>query len=106
MSKITSCTEQQAFMDELAGWWPLAKGSLVEVRKPCVRARCPACASGKKHRAWLFSFTPPGGKRRCRYVPAELVPLLRQALDNGQQVERRLVELGVELLLRYRQERA
>ena len=105
MSKIKTSTEHQAFLDELARLWPLAKGSLAEVRKPCVRPNCPACKSGRKHPAWLFSFTQ-GGKRRCRYVPLELVPMLRQALDKGRQLEKRLVELGVDLLTRYRRNRS
>jgi hypothetical protein len=104
MSKIKMSPEHQAFLEELAALWPLAKGSLAEVRKPCIRPSCPACKSGRKHPAWLFSFTQ-GGKRRCRYVPLELAPVLRQALDNGRQLEKRLVELGVELLTRYRQDR-
>jgi len=104
MSKITPSHEQQAFLNELAGLWPLAKGSLVEVRKPCIRPKCAACRSGRKHRAWLLSYTQ-GGKRRCRYVPLKFVPTLRKALDNGRQLERRLTELGAELLQRYRQER-
>jgi hypothetical protein len=105
MSKIKVSPEHQAFLEELAALWPLAKGSLTEVRKPCIRPNCPACKSGRKHPAWLFSFSQ-AGKRRCRYVPAELVATLRQALDNGRQLEHRLVELGVELLSRYRQGRA
>lgn len=104
MSKTKSSHEHQAFLDELGSLWPLAKGSLAQVRKPCIRPNCPACRAGRKHPAWLFSFTQ-GGRRRCRYVPAELAPTLRQALDNGRQLELRLVELGVELLLRYRQGR-
>jgi hypothetical protein len=104
MKKTTITPQHQAFLDELVGLWPLAKGSLAQVRKPCIRANCAACRSGRKHPAWLFSFSQ-GGKRRCRYVPLELVPTLRQALDNGLQLERRLVELGAELLQRYRQER-
>jgi len=105
MSKIKPVPEQQAFLEELAGLWPLAKGSLAEVRKPCIRPNCPACRSGRKHPAWLFSFSQ-GGRRRCRYVPQELVPVLRQALDHGRRLEKRLVELGVELLTRYRQGRS
>ena len=104
MSKSKPSHDQRAFMEKLAGLWPLAKGSLVQVRKPCIRPNCAACRSGRKHSAWLFSFTR-NGKRRCRYVPLELVPALRKALDNGRQLERRLVELGAELLQRYRQER-
>ena len=104
MSKLYPTPQQQAFLDELTTLWPLAKGSLVEVRKPCIRPHCPACRSGRKHPAWLFTFTQ-GGKRRCRYVPGEWVATLRGALDNGRRLERRLVELGVELLVRYRQGR-
>ena len=104
MSKIKTTPEQQAFLDELAGLWPLAKGSLAEVRKPCIRPNCPACRSGKKHPALMFSFTK-AGKRRCRYVPAELAPLLRCALANGRRLEQRLSELGEELLERYRRQR-
>mgnify|MGYP001255324766 CR=1 FL=1 len=104
MSKTEVAPEQQAFLDELAGLWPLAKGSLAEVRKPCIRPHCPACRRGKKHPAVMFSFTH-AGKRRCRYIPAELAPLLRQALANGRRLEQRLAELGQELLERYRQQR-
>ena len=104
MSKSKTSPDQQAFLNELAGLWPLAKGSLAQVRKPCIRPNCAACRSGRKHRAWLLSFTQ-GRKRRCRYVPLEFVPTLRKALDNGRLLERRLVELGAELLQRYRQKR-
>ena len=104
MSKIKQSPEQKAFFNELIGLWPLAKGSLAQVRKPCMRPNCPACRSGRKHPAWLFSFTWDG-KRVCRYVPVQLVPILRQALDNGRRVERRLAELGAELLERYREQR-
>jgi hypothetical protein len=104
MSKNKPSIEHQAFLDELAALWPLAKGSLAQVRKPCIRPNCAACRSGRKHPAWLFSFTQ-AGKRRCRYVPAELAPTLRKALDNGRLLEKRLSELGVELLQRYRQSR-
>jgi hypothetical protein len=104
MSKTLPPPEQQAFLDELASWWPLAKGSLVEVRKPCVRPNCPACRDGRKHKAILFTFRQDG-RQRCRYVPAELAPVLRQALANGRRLEQRLAELGAELIQRYRQQR-
>jgi hypothetical protein len=104
MSKPKPISEQQAFLAEVAGLWPLAKGSLTQVRKPCIRPNCPACLSGRKHPAVLFSFARRG-KRVCRYVPAELAPVLRQALANGRRLEARLAELGEELLLRYRRQR-
>ena len=104
MSKTPFPSEQQAFLGELATLWPLAKGSLAEVRKPCIRPNCPACRSGKKHPMLIFNFRH-AGKQHCRYVSAELAPLLRQALENGRKLEKRLAELGVELLQRYRRQR-
>ena len=104
MGKTKLAPEQQAFLDELAGLWPLAKGSLGWVRKPCIRPHCPACRAGRKHPALLFTFTQ-AAKRRCRYVPAELEPILRQALANGRHLERRLAELGDELIARHRRQR-
>jgi hypothetical protein len=104
MSKKKLSAEQGAFLGELAGLWPLAKGSLAEVRKPCIRENCPACRDGRKHQALIFSFRT-GGKQRCLYVSAELEGPLRQALANGRQLERRLVELGEELIRRHRRER-
>jgi len=104
MSKPKRTPEHQAFLDELADLWPLAKGSLAEVHKPCIRPNCPACRSGKKHKAVIFCFSQ-AGKRRCRYVPADLAPLLGQALRNGRRVEQRLAELGAELLKQHRRQR-
>jgi hypothetical protein len=101
MSKNKLPSEQRAFLDELAGLWPLAKGSLAEVRKPCIRPNCPACRDGRKHKALIFSLRIDG-KQRCRYVPAELEGQLRQALANGRRLQRRLAELGEELIRRHR----
>jgi hypothetical protein len=39
------------------------------------------------------------------YVPAELVPRLRQALGNGKALEELLYQLGPELLRQHRQQR-
>jgi hypothetical protein len=105
MSKTKRSPDHQAFLDELADLWPLAKGSLTEVRKPCIRPNCPACKDGRKHKALFFSF-PKGGKRVCRYVPADLAPVLRQALANGRRLEQRLAQLGEALLETYRKDRS
>jgi hypothetical protein len=105
MSKNKVTPEHRAFLDELAGLWPLAKGSLAKVAKPCIRPNCPACRSGRRHPAWMFSFVRDG-KRVCRYVPAELVATLQRALDNGRRLEKCLTEMGADLLSRYRQGRS
>jgi hypothetical protein len=104
MKKNKPSSEQQAFLDELAGLWPVAKGSLAEVRKPCIRPNCPACKSGRKHKALIFSYRQ-NGKQRCMYVPGELEGVLREAIANGRELERRLAGLGVQLIGRYRQGR-
>lgn len=92
------------FLRQLQKLWPPIKGSLAEVRKPCIRPNCPACARGDKHPAFILSFTDKG-RRRCMYVPAELVPQLQQALRNGKALEELLYQLGPELLRQYRKQR-
>ena len=92
------------FLDELRRRWPMARGSLCEVAKPCVRAGCAECAQGDKHRSFIFSYRQDG-KQRCLYVPRELVPELRRALEGGQWLERRLSELGAALVFAHRQQR-
>jgi len=95
---------RQEFLAQLAALWPALKGSLSEVRKPCIRPHCSACARGDKHPAFLWTFSEQG-RRRCLYVPAELVPLLRQALANGRELENRLSVLGSAWLRAWRQQR-
>ena len=95
---------QTAFLAQLPALWPLLKGSLALVKKPCIRQNCPACACGDKHPAWIFSFTQ-GKRRRCMYVPKDLVPLLRQGLQNGRRLEALLLALGPDLLRAHRQQR-
>jgi hypothetical protein len=95
---------RQKFLRDIAKLWPAIKGSLAQVRKPCIRPNCSACARGDKHPAFLLTFTDHG-RRRCLYVPAELVPLLQQALRNGKTLETRLVQLGPELVRHYRHQR-
>jgi len=92
------------FQTQVARLWPLAKGSVAEVRKPCVRPNCPACQQGRKHRAFIFTYRE-GGKTHCRYVPADLVAQLRAALRNGRELEQALVRLGPQLIEHHRRQR-
>lgn len=94
----------QQFFQQLQRLWPAIKGSLAQVRKPCIRSNCPACASGRQHPAYILSFTKKG-RRRCMYVPAAMVPALQQALKNGRRVESLLYRLGEAMLLEYRRQR-
>jgi hypothetical protein len=96
---------RQQFLDQLLALWPAFNGCLSQVRKPCIRPNCPACARGDKHPAFIFSFVQKG-RRRCMYVPAELAPLFREGLDNGRKLQALLSEIGPALLRLHRQERA
>lgn len=97
-------TQRAAFLKEVEGLWPVAKGSLTEIAKPCIRPSCPACHRGEKHPAFIFTYRK-AGKQRCLYVPRAFVPQLRQAIANGRQMERRMVALGEALILAHRRAR-
>ena len=99
--EITSSPAAQQLWNKLQPCWPALKGSLAQVRKPCIRPHCPACASGKKHPNYLLAFTQ-NGRRRCLYVPLSMVPVLKRALANGRRVEKLLCEMGPALLQEYR----
>jgi hypothetical protein len=89
---------------EIGALWPAAKGSLAKVYKPCIRPRCPACARGDKHPAWLLSFSAQG-RRKVMYVPLALVALIRRAIQNGRQLEKLLSRTGPDLIKQYRRTR-
>lgn len=95
---------REQYFRELQRLWPALKGSVAAVRKPCVRPNCPACARGDKHLVWTLSLREQG-RRRCLYVPAELVPLLQQAVANGRRLEQLLYQMGPALLRQHREQR-
>lgn len=78
--------------------WPVADGSLSLRKSPCVRANCLACAAGEGHRSYVL-YGRNGKKRFSIYVPEDLVPEVKAAMENG----RRLKELISEAGLRYTQ---
>ena len=81
--------------------WPLAKGSLSEVRKPCARKGCKACAEGRGHRALAYTFRE-GRRLRCMHVRPGFAGELRLAIANGRRMEELLVRLGREAVMRSR----
>lgn len=105
MKKKRMEKSHREFLEEVENLWPLAKGSVAEVRKPCIRPNCKACAEGRKHPAFVFSHKDKKGKRRCLYVPKEFVPSLRLALENGRRLERLLSDSGENLVKEYRKQR-
>jgi hypothetical protein len=105
LMKTPSHSLRASFVANVEALWPCIKGSLVEVRKPCIRPTCPACRAGRKHPAYLLTYRL-NGKTHCRYVPKEWVASLRQAIANGRRLEQRMAELSGELVGQYRHQRA
>jgi len=105
MKQKSSAPPQEPFARKVISLWPALKGSLAQVRKPCIRPRCRACARGANHPAYLLSFTQQG-RRRCMYVPARLVALIKRALKNGRRIEQLLYQMGPALIREHRQSRA
>lgn len=101
MKQKIGSTLQQQFFKKLPALWPALKGSLAQVRKPCTRPNCRACARGQKHPAYLLAFTDKG-RRRAMYVPNAMAPVLQRALTNGRRIEQLLYRMGPGLLREYR----
>jgi hypothetical protein len=89
--------KRKTFLRQVEELWPIARGTLCEVRKPCVRKGCKACASGAKHPAHIYTYRE-NGKLYCRHVRPEFVGELKQALENGRELDRLTTRLGMELL--------
>ena len=103
-SKSADSRLRQNFLRQLEKLWPAIKGSLSEVRKPCIRQNCRACASGDLHPAWLLSLTRQG-RRTTLYVPQAMVATIRKAIRNGRRIEQLLQRTGPQLLKNYRKSR-
>ena len=89
---------QIAFRASLDKLWPVAKGSLAWVRKPCGKPKtCKKCLNGERHPSLIFTFRKDG-KLHCRNVRPGQEAVIRKAIENGRKLERLLVEQGEELL--------
>jgi hypothetical protein len=77
-------------------------GSLVEQTRRCGKPGC-RCAGGDPHGPYAYFAAKTAGRGRLRYVPSNLVALVRAGLARGEQVEAVLAEISainVELLAR------
>ena len=81
------------FRTQAAGLWPVALGSLSFRRSPCVRDHCAACARGDQHPSHVF-YCRVNGRRVGIYIPDELAPAIRRALENGRALQALLYDAG------------
>ena len=78
---------------EAADLWPAILGSLSFRRSPCGRENCSACLSGEQHWSHVL-YGRHNGRRFAVYVPEDLVPQVRRAVENGRAVQDLLVQAG------------
>ena len=76
-----------------AGLWPAILGSLSLRRSPCVHENCPACLSGEQHPSYVL-YGRHNGRRFAVYVPEDLAPEVRRAVENGRALQDLLVQAG------------
>ena len=94
-------SEKKEWSAEAMRTWPVAKGSITEVRKTCGKKGCPRCESGEKHPAWLYMYRLDG-KNYSMHVPKALAPVMAEALENGRLLEKQLVKNGIAMIRGYK----
>ena len=107
-SKTDSPVDVVSWMEsEAASLWPALLGSLSYRRTRCSNPNCAACRSGEQHASWVL-YGRHNGRRFAVYVPEDLVPEVRRAVDNGRALQDLLIQAGpryVKALKRVRKSR-
>jgi hypothetical protein len=73
--------------------WPALYGSQSYRRTRCIHPNCTARQSGEQHSNWVL-YGRHNGRRFAIYVPEDLVPDVRQGVDNGRALQDLLIEAG------------
>jgi hypothetical protein len=90
--QIESPTDvERWFRTQTADLWPAVLGSLSLRRSPCVRDHCAACARGDQHTSYVL-YGRIKGRRIALYIPDDLEPEIRRALENGRALQDLLYE--------------
>jgi hypothetical protein len=93
-SKIESPTDvERWFRAQAAVLWPAALGSLSLRKSPCMRDHCAACARGDQHTNYVL-YGRIKRRRIAIYIPDDLEPEIRRALENGRALQALLYEAG------------
>lgn len=91
------------FQKAISGFFPVARGALSLVNKRCASKYCKVCKSGKGHPAWIFSYRKDG-KGKCMHIQPCHVEIVRQAIENGRKIEAALLDEGIALIRRLREQ--
>ena len=86
--------DRDELLKRLAALVPFAKGSVCVSHKPCGNPwKCKKCLSGEMHPSVQYSFRE-NGKLRTMHVQPRFLKQVQEAVANGREVERLLVEAG------------
>jgi hypothetical protein len=86
----SACDVSRWMASEAAALWPAILGSLSFRRSRCGHRNCAACLSGAQHQSHVL-YGRHHGRRFAVYVPEDLVPEVRRAVDNGRALQDLLV---------------
>jgi len=84
---------RQKLLDRLPLTAEILRGSLLERRVFRHKANCEKCASGEGHPLNVLTITYPGGRTRQFSLRPELVPQVRQWLENYKNLKEVLEEI-------------
>ena len=96
-------SSETGFYKSISGLFPVARGALSLVNKRCTSKYCKACKSGKGHPTWIFSYRK-NGVGKCMHVQPRHVEIVRQAIENGRKIEAVLLDEGIALIKRLREQ--
>ena len=86
--------DRDELLKRLAALVPFAKGSVCVSHKPCGNPwKCKKCLSGEMHPSVQYSLRE-NGKLRTMHVQPRFLKQVQEAVANGREVERLLVEAG------------
>jgi len=93
------------FQKAVGDLWPVAIGSLSLRKSPCIRRRCQLCESGQGHSSYAL-YGRNADRRFSIYVPDELVEPLKEAIQNGRDLQKLMAEAGRRYALALKNERS
>ena len=86
--------DRDELLKRIAALVPFAKGSVCVSHKPCGNPwKCKKCLSGEMHPSVQYSFRE-NGKLRTMHVQPRFLKQVQEAVANGREVEKLLVDAG------------
>ncbi len=82
----------EARRKELQARGPVLAASLVTIRRRCGNPRC-RCARGQKHAGFYLTLRGETGKTKTTYVPVDLVPQVREWIQEYRRLKELLAQM-------------